>query len=92
MSQTPGHVHPDIAETMREQAEVLAQELSWYSNPWLIKFAELLGSTLPGNLSVVNFPLTGSEGNEVAFRMAIAKTGKFDIVSVVRGLHGGASG
>lgn len=90
MSQTLGHAHPEIVEAIREQAELLAHESSWYSNPWLIEFAELLGSTLPGNLSVVDFAVTGSEANEVAFRMALAKTGKFDIVSVIRGLHGGS--
>ncbi len=89
MSQTLGHAHPEIVEAIREQAELLCHESSWYSNPWLIEFAELLGSTLPGNLSVMDFAVTGSEANEVAFRMAIAKSGKFDIVSVIRGLHGG---
>lgn len=90
MSQTLGHAHPEIVETVREQAELLMHESSWYSNPWLIEFAELLCSTLPGDLSVVNFAVTGSEANEVAFRMALAKTGRFDIVSVIRGLHGGS--
>jgi 4-aminobutyrate aminotransferase-like enzyme len=90
MSQTLGHAHPEIVEAIREQAELLAHESSWYSNPWLIEFAELLGSTLPPKLTVVDFAVTGSEANEVAFRMAIAKSGKFDIVSVIRGLHGGS--
>jgi 4-aminobutyrate aminotransferase-like enzyme len=49
-----------------------------------------LGSTLPGNLKVVNFAVTGSEANEVAMRMALAATGKYDIVSMIRGLHGGS--
>jgi 4-aminobutyrate aminotransferase-like enzyme len=90
MSQMLGHAHPELVEAIREQAELLMHESSWYSNPWAIEFAELLASTLPGNLEVVDFAVTGSEANEVAFRMAIAKTGGFDIVSVIRGLHGGS--
>jgi 4-aminobutyrate aminotransferase-like enzyme len=65
-------------------------ESSWYSNPWAIEFAELITSTLPGNLKVVNFAVTGSEANEIAMRMAVATTRKHDIVSVLRGLHGGS--
>ena len=46
--------------------------------------------TRPGDLKVVNFAVTGSEANEIAMRMALAATGKFDIVSMIRGLHGGS--
>ncbi len=90
MSQMLGHAHPELVEAIKVQAELLMHESSWYSNPWAIEFAELLASTLPGNLEVVDFAVTGSEANEVAFRMAIAKTGGFDIISVIRGLHGGS--
>jgi 4-aminobutyrate aminotransferase-like enzyme len=85
-----GHSHPELTETIREQAELLVHESSWYSNPWAIEFAELITSTLPGNLKVVNFAVTGSEANEIAMRMAVATTRKHDIVSVLRGLHGGS--
>lgn len=85
-----GHSHPELTETMREMAGRVVHMSSWYSNPWIVEFAELLGSTLPGNLKVVNFAVTGSEANEVAMRMALAATGKYDIVSMIRGLHGGS--
>ncbi|HJU23759.1 MAG TPA: aspartate aminotransferase family protein [Casimicrobiaceae bacterium] len=85
-----GHSHPELTETMREMAGQVVHMSSWYSNPWIVEFAELLGSTLPGNLKVVNFAVTGSEANEVAMRMALAATGKYDIVSMIRGLHGGS--
>ena len=38
----------------------------------------------------MNFAVTGSEANEIAMRMALAATGKYDIVSMIRGLHGGS--
>lgn len=85
-----GHAHPELTETIKEQAGRFIHQSSWYSNPWAIEFAELIGSTLPGNLKMVNFAVTGSEANEVAMRMALGATGKFEICSVVRGLHGGS--
>ena len=85
-----GHSHPELTEAIREQADKLVHTSSWYSNPWLIEFAELIASTLPGGLKVVNFAVTGSEANEIAMRMALGVTGRYDIVSVIRGLHGGS--
>ena len=85
-----GHCHPELVEVMRAEAGKLWHENSWYSNPHLVRFAERIGSTLPDGLEVVNFAVTGSEANEVAMRMALAVTGKHDILSVIRGLHGGS--
>ena len=85
-----GHSHPELTEVMKEMAGTFVHQSSWYSNPWVVEFAELLGSTLPGELKVVNFAVTGSEANEIAMRMSLAATGKYDIVSIIRGLHGGS--
>jgi 2,2-dialkylglycine decarboxylase (pyruvate) len=84
-----GHSHPELTDTIRSQAGRLVHHSSWYTNPWAIEFAELVASTLPDNLKVVNFAVTGSEANEVAMRMALGVTKRFEILSVVRGLHGG---
>ena len=85
-----GHSHEELTETLREQAGHFLHENSWYSNPQIIAFAEALTATLPDGLDVVNFTVTGSEANEVAMRMALGASGKHDIVSVIRGLHGGS--
>jgi len=90
MSMVLGHSHPELTEAIRDQADKLVHQSSWYSNPWLVEFAELVSSTLPGDLTVVNFEVTGSEANEIAMRMALGVTGRYDIVSVIRGLHGGS--
>ena len=81
-----GHAHEELTETLREQAGRFLHENSWYSNPQLVAFAE----ALPDGLDVVNFTVTGSEANEVAMRMALGASGKHDIISVIRGLHGGS--
>ena len=85
-----GHSHPELTEVMREMAGTFVHQSSWYSNPWTVEFAERLAEHAPGNLKVVNFAVTGSEANEIAMRMALAYTGKFDIVAMIRGLHGGS--
>ena len=85
-----GHSHPEVTEVIREMAGTFLHQSSWYSNPWAVEFAERLGETTPGDLKVVNFAVTGSEANEIAMRMALAATGKYDIVSMIRGLHGGS--
>ncbi|MBT4427207.1 MAG: aminotransferase class III-fold pyridoxal phosphate-dependent enzyme, partial [Rhodospirillaceae bacterium] len=85
-----GHGHEELTETVREQAGRFLHENSWYSNPQLIAFAEAITATLPDGLDVVNFTVTGSEANEVAMRMALGASGKHDIISVIRGLHGGS--
>jgi len=85
-----GHAHPELTETIKSQAELLVHQSSWYSNPWIVEFAELIVSTLPRGFEVVNFAVTGSEANEIAMRMALGVTGKYDMVSLIRGLHGGS--
>ncbi|MBH67762.1 MAG: hypothetical protein CMM58_05355 [Rhodospirillaceae bacterium] len=90
MSLTLGHGHPELVETIRDMAGRFIHQSSWYTNSWAIEFAELLASTLPGDLRMTNFAVTGSEANEIAMRMALGATGGFDICSMVRGLHGGS--
>ena len=85
-----GHAHPELVETIREQAERFVHQSSWFTNPWAIELAELVASTLPDGLEVTNYAVTGSEANEIAMRMALGVTGGFDICTVVRGLHGGS--
>lgn len=92
MSMVLGHAHPELVDCMRSQAELLAHQASWYTNPWSLEYAELVAETLPGELSVTNFAVTGSEANEIAMRMAIGVTGKFELVSLMKGLHGGTLG
>ena len=89
MSMVLGHAHPELVDCLRSQAEMLAHQASWYTNPWSTEYAELVAETLPGELSVTNFAVTGSEANEIAMRMAIGVTGKFELVSLMKGLHGG---
>ena len=90
MSMVLGHAHPELVDCLHAQADRLTHQASWYSNPWSLEYAELVASTLPGDLKVTNFAVTGSEANEIAMRMALGYTGGFDVCTMVRGLHGGS--
>lgn len=90
MSLTLGHAHPELVDVIRDMSGRLIHQSSWYTNPWAIEFAELIATTMPGELKMTNFAVTGSEANEIAMRMALAATDGFDICSMVRGLHGGS--
>jgi 4-aminobutyrate aminotransferase-like enzyme len=92
MSMVLGHAHPELVDCLHAQAERLTHQASWYSNPWSLEYAELVAATLPGDLNVTNFAVTGSEANEIAMRMAIGSSGRFELVSLMRGLHGGTLG
>ena len=54
MSLTLGHAHPELVETIRDMADRFVHQSSWYTNPWAIEFAELLATTLPGDLSLIH--------------------------------------
>ena len=79
MSLTLGHAHPELVDVIRDMSGRFIHQSSWYTNPWAIEFAELIATTMPGDLKMTNFAVTGSEANEIAMRMALAATDGFDI-------------
>jgi len=84
-----GHAHPELQQALAEQASKLWTHYKYYTTDTTIEFAERLAESLPDGLDVLNFTTTGSEANEVAMRLARGATGRFDMVSVIQGLHGG---
>jgi 2,2-dialkylglycine decarboxylase (pyruvate) len=84
-----GHNHPELVQALTEQAAKLWTHYKYYTTDATIEFAEALADSMPDGLDVVNFTTTGSEANEVAMRLARGATGRFDMVSVIQGLHGG---
>ena len=42
-----GHSHPELTEVIREMAGAFLHESSWYSNPWVVEFAELPADVHP---------------------------------------------
>ena len=82
---------PSSSRPSRSRRSASFTQSSWYSNPWAIELAELVASTLPGDLDVTNYAVTGSEANEIAMRMALGVTGGFDICTVVGACTGAPS-
>lgn len=84
-----GHNHPELVQALVEQASKIWTHYKYYTTDTTIAFSERLAEALPDGLDVLNFTTTGSEANEVAMRLARGATGRFDMVSVIQGLHGG---
>jgi len=82
-----GHAHPRVADAIAAQARVLNTNTR-YLHPFLAQYAERLGATLPGDLSVCYFVSSGSEANELALRMARVVTGRQGVVALEGGYHG----
>jgi len=55
------------------------------------RFSQLIGEIMPGDLTGVVFPSSGSEANEAAIMCARRYTGKFKVMNWYRGYHGGTS-
>jgi len=86
-----GHAHPRIQALAANQMAMLNTNTR-YLHPAQIAFAETLTAKLPSRLSVCFFVNSGSEGNELALRLARAHTGGRDMVVPDHGYHGMTTG
>jgi len=69
-----GHCHPRVVEALCRQASTLNTHTR-YLHENIVRYAERLAETLPGELGVCMFVCTGTEANDLAFRIARAVTG-----------------
>jgi 4-aminobutyrate aminotransferase-like enzyme len=86
-----GHCHPRVVAAARRQTAVLNTNTR-YLHPSIVRYAQRLAATLPEPLSVCYFVCSGSEANELALRMARARTGGRGIVVVNGAYHGNTQG
>ena len=86
-----GHCHPRVVAAGRRQMAVLNTNTR-YLHPSVVRYAERLAATLPEPLSVCFFVCSGSEANELALRMARARTGGRGVVVVGGAYHGNTQG
>jgi 4-aminobutyrate aminotransferase-like enzyme len=82
-----GHCHPKVTQAGIEQMQQLNTN-SRYLHDNLAEYSLKLLKTFPEQLSVVFFCCTGSEANELALRLARAKTGGDQIITVDGAYHG----
>jgi 4-aminobutyrate aminotransferase-like enzyme len=82
-----GHCHPRVVVAMAEQAAVFASHTR-YLHEGILSYAERLLAHFPKPLSHVMFTCTGSEANDLAFRIAQAATGGMGIIVSENAYHG----
>jgi 4-aminobutyrate aminotransferase-like enzyme len=82
-----GHCHPRVVEALKRQASTLNTHTR-YLHENVVEYAERLTGTLPGDLSVCMPVCTGTEANELAFRIARAVTGNRGTIVTGSAYHG----
>ena len=82
-----GHSHPRVAQAVTEQQRLLATH-SRYLHEAIVELAERLQATMPPGLDAVMVVNSGSEANDLAWRIARAATGRTGAVVTACAYHG----
>lgn len=82
-----GHSHPRVVRAVVEQQRLLAIH-SRYLHEAIVELAERLTVTLPPGLDAVLVVNSGSEANDLAWRIARAATGRAGAVVTANAYHG----
>jgi 4-aminobutyrate aminotransferase-like enzyme len=82
-----GHSHPRVVQAVTQQTRLLATH-SRYLHEAIVELAERLQATLPPELDAVMVVNSGSEANDLAWRIARAATGRAGAVVTACAYHG----
>ncbi len=82
-----GHCHPHVVAATARQAATLSSHTR-YLHDGVLAYAEKLLSYFPAELGHVMFTCTGSEANDLAFRIAQAHTGGTGFIVTQSAYHG----
>jgi 4-aminobutyrate aminotransferase-like enzyme/Ser/Thr protein kinase RdoA (MazF antagonist) len=82
-----GHGHPRVARAVAEQQRLLATH-SRYLHEAIVELAERLTASMPAPLDAVLVLNSGSEANDLAWRIARAATGRSGAVVTAHAYHG----
>jgi 4-aminobutyrate aminotransferase-like enzyme/Ser/Thr protein kinase RdoA (MazF antagonist) len=82
-----GHSHPQVAQAVTQQQRLLATH-SRYLHEAIVVLAERLQATLPPGLDAVLVVNSGSEANDLAWRIARAATGRAGAIVTADAYHG----
>lgn len=83
-----GHCHPHVTSAIARQAALLNTNTR-YLHETILDYGERLAATMPEGLDVCVFVNSGSEANDIAWRMAKAYTGNEGAVILENAYHGG---
>ena len=82
-----GHAHPRVAETAARQLRKLNTN-SRFNYEAVVEFSERLTALLPEPLDSVFLVNSGSEASDLALRLALAATGRRDVLAMREAYHG----
>ncbi len=82
-----GHAHPTVVAAVRAQVGVLATHTR-YLHESILDYAEQLTARLPGPLDTCIFVNSGSEANDVAWRIVQHATGRRGALIMEHAYHG----
>ena len=82
-----GHAHPRVAATAARQLSRLNTN-SRFNYSAVVEFSERLAGMLPDPLDTVFLVNSGSEASDLAIRLALAATGRRDVVAMREAYHG----
>jgi len=85
-----GHCHPHVVEALSRQAGLLNTHTR-YLHHNVVEYAEMLADTLPGDLSVCTFVCTGTEANDLAYRIARTVSGNDGVIVTTNAYHGNST-
>jgi 4-aminobutyrate aminotransferase-like enzyme/Ser/Thr protein kinase RdoA (MazF antagonist) len=82
-----GHCHPHVVEAIQRQVATLNTNTR-YLGTQVLEYAERLAGTMTGKLTACAFVNSGSEANDLAWRMAKAYTGNGGGLAMEFAYHG----
>jgi 4-aminobutyrate aminotransferase-like enzyme len=82
-----GHAHPTVVAAIQRQTAILATHTR-YLHENILQYAEQLTARLPAHLDACIFVNSGSEANDVAWRMAQMATGSRGALVMEHAYHG----
>jgi 4-aminobutyrate aminotransferase-like enzyme/Ser/Thr protein kinase RdoA (MazF antagonist) len=82
-----GHAHPVVVAAVAEQAKRIASNTR-YLDERIIEYVERLTATLPPDLDACLFVNSGSEANDIAWRIAKSHTGHDGALVMTHAYHG----
>jgi 4-aminobutyrate aminotransferase-like enzyme len=82
-----GHSHPRIRDAVNRQLAQVNTNTR-YVQKSLVDYAEQLVATFPGELTRATFTCTGSEANDLAYRIARYETGNDGVIVTANAYHG----
>lgn len=82
-----GHAHPVVVAAIAQQAKCIASNTR-YLDERIIEYVERLTATLPPDLDTCLFVNSGSEANDIAWRIAKSHTGNDGALVMTHAYHG----